>query len=176
MVNLFDTYHASKLLGTLNSLKKEWTLTIKVDFSKHGLAALLEMYCDFIPDKRYQLADWRIRYVILQYLFGTLIDINLLDHCQPKCFITPVLTPTSSYMYMTAYATHFWTVVVHHHSSTLPSRGLRKRHYGPINTNTMMPKVDQVPPGGIHWPKSGIKRCPACSYKFSRLCILGGTT
>ncbi|KAI5121065.1 hypothetical protein M0805_008580 [Coniferiporia weirii] len=45
IVNLFDTYHASKLL----------------DFPKHGLAALLEMYCDFIPDKRYQLADWRIR-------------------------------------------------------------------------------------------------------------------
>ncbi|KLO08654.1 hypothetical protein SCHPADRAFT_599955 [Schizopora paradoxa] len=38
VVNLFDTYHASK-----------------------ELAALLEMYCDFVPDKRYQLADWRIR-------------------------------------------------------------------------------------------------------------------
>jgi exosome complex exonuclease RRP6 len=25
------------------------------------LAHLLEMYCDFTPDKRYQLADWRIR-------------------------------------------------------------------------------------------------------------------
>lgn len=23
----------------------------------------MEMYCDFTPDKRYQLADWRIRYV-----------------------------------------------------------------------------------------------------------------
>ncbi|EJC98038.1 uncharacterized protein FOMMEDRAFT_149467 [Fomitiporia mediterranea MF3/22] len=45
IVNLFDTYHASKLL----------------DFPKHGLGALLEMYCDFVPDKRYQLADWRIR-------------------------------------------------------------------------------------------------------------------
>ncbi|KAH8114700.1 ribonuclease H-like domain-containing protein [Phellopilus nigrolimitatus] len=45
IVNLFDTFHASRLL----------------DFPKHGLAALLEMYCDFIPDKRYQLADWRIR-------------------------------------------------------------------------------------------------------------------
>ncbi|KAF8975376.1 hypothetical protein BDQ17DRAFT_1441539 [Cyathus striatus] len=45
IVNLFDTFHASKLL----------------DFPRHGLANLLEMYCDFIPDKRYQLADWRIR-------------------------------------------------------------------------------------------------------------------
>ncbi|KAJ3571226.1 hypothetical protein NP233_g3891 [Leucocoprinus birnbaumii] len=45
VVNLFDTFHASKLL----------------DFPRHGLANLLEMYCDYIPDKRYQLADWRIR-------------------------------------------------------------------------------------------------------------------
>ncbi|KAG6868017.1 hypothetical protein C0993_008359 [Termitomyces sp. T159_Od127] len=45
VVNLFDTFHASKAL----------------DFPRHGLANLLEMYCDFIPDKRYQLADWRIR-------------------------------------------------------------------------------------------------------------------
>ncbi|PFH53303.1 hypothetical protein AMATHDRAFT_137825 [Amanita thiersii Skay4041] len=45
VVNLFDTFHASKLL----------------DFPRHGLANLLEMYCDIIPDKKYQLADWRIR-------------------------------------------------------------------------------------------------------------------
>ncbi|KAK7464754.1 exosome nuclease subunit [Stygiomarasmius scandens] len=45
VVNLFDTFHASKVLG----------------FPRHGLANLLEMYCDFTPDKRYQLADWRIR-------------------------------------------------------------------------------------------------------------------
>ncbi|KAF8510838.1 ribonuclease H-like domain-containing protein [Gautieria morchelliformis] len=45
VVNLFDTYHATKVL----------------DFPKHSLAALLEMFCDFTPDKRYQLADWRIR-------------------------------------------------------------------------------------------------------------------
>ncbi|KAH9829634.1 uncharacterized protein C8Q71DRAFT_717962 [Rhodofomes roseus] len=45
IVNLFDTYHASKVL----------------DFPRHGLATLLEMYCDFTADKKYQLADWRIR-------------------------------------------------------------------------------------------------------------------
>ncbi|KAG9315669.1 ribonuclease H-like domain-containing protein [Chiua virens] len=45
VVGLFDTFHASKVL----------------EFPKHGLAYLLEIYCDFIPDKRYQLADWRIR-------------------------------------------------------------------------------------------------------------------
>jgi exosome complex exonuclease RRP6 len=48
LVNLFDTFHASKVL----------------DFPRHGLAALLEMYCDFSPDKRYQLADWRVRSVL----------------------------------------------------------------------------------------------------------------
>ncbi|KIY69320.1 hypothetical protein CYLTODRAFT_372907 [Cylindrobasidium torrendii FP15055 ss-10] len=45
VVNMFDTYHASKALA----------------FPRHGLANLLEMYCDFTPDKRYQLADWRVR-------------------------------------------------------------------------------------------------------------------
>ncbi|KAI0265554.1 ribonuclease H-like domain-containing protein [Gloeopeniophorella convolvens] len=45
LVNMFDTFHASKVL----------------DFPRHGLATLLEMYCDFSPDKRYQLADWRVR-------------------------------------------------------------------------------------------------------------------
>ncbi|TCD63167.1 exosome nuclease subunit [Steccherinum ochraceum] len=45
VVNLFDTFHASKVLA----------------FPRHSLATLLEMYCDFSPDKRYQLADWRIR-------------------------------------------------------------------------------------------------------------------
>ena len=48
LVNMFDTFHASKVL----------------DFPRHGLAPLLEMYCDFSADKRYQLADWRIRSVL----------------------------------------------------------------------------------------------------------------
>ena len=45
LVNLFDTYHATHLLN----------------FPRHGLATLLELYADFSPDKRYQLADWCIR-------------------------------------------------------------------------------------------------------------------
>ncbi|KZT31893.1 hypothetical protein SISSUDRAFT_1056155 [Sistotremastrum suecicum HHB10207 ss-3] len=45
IVNLFDTYHASKVL----------------EFQKHSLASLLSLYCDFIADKKYQMADWRIR-------------------------------------------------------------------------------------------------------------------
>lgn len=42
---MFDTYHATKVL----------------EFPSHSLASLLELYCDFMADKRYQLADWRIR-------------------------------------------------------------------------------------------------------------------
>jgi exosome complex exonuclease RRP6 len=49
---MFDTFHASKVLG----------------FPRHGLATLLEMYCDFTPDKRYQLADWRIRSVFFFFI------------------------------------------------------------------------------------------------------------
>ncbi|PWN24100.1 hypothetical protein BCV69DRAFT_244341, partial [Microstroma glucosiphilum] len=45
LVNLFDTYHATNVLS----------------FPGHGLAYLLSRYYDFEADKRYQLADWRIR-------------------------------------------------------------------------------------------------------------------
>ncbi|KAF9189342.1 exosome nuclease subunit [Haplosporangium sp. Z 767] len=45
IVNLFDTYHATKVL----------------EFGSHSLAHLLKLYADFDADKRYQLADWRIR-------------------------------------------------------------------------------------------------------------------
>ena len=46
IVNLFDTYHASHALG----------------LQGHGLAFLLKHYCNVITDKRFQRADWRIRY------------------------------------------------------------------------------------------------------------------
>ncbi len=45
LVNLFDTFHATHILN----------------FPMHGLAFLLQRYCEFEADKRYQLADWRIR-------------------------------------------------------------------------------------------------------------------
>lgn len=45
LVNLFDTYHATNVLG----------------FPGHSLAFLLSKYYDFEADKRYQLADWRLR-------------------------------------------------------------------------------------------------------------------
>lgn len=45
VVNLFDTFHACKVL----------------EFPKFSLASLLEAYCGFDADKKYQMADWRIR-------------------------------------------------------------------------------------------------------------------
>ncbi|QSL64779.1 hypothetical protein MERGE_002081 [Pneumocystis wakefieldiae] len=45
IVGLFDTYHATKIL----------------EFEGHSLAFLLKKYVNFNTDKRYQLADWRIR-------------------------------------------------------------------------------------------------------------------
>ncbi|KAJ2708828.1 exosome nuclease subunit, partial [Coemansia spiralis] len=45
VVGLFDTYHASKVLN----------------MGHHSLAHLLKTYCGYHADKKYQLADWRIR-------------------------------------------------------------------------------------------------------------------
>ena len=45
VVNLFDTYHASHAL----------------EMSGHGLSHLLMFYCDVETNKKYQVADWRIR-------------------------------------------------------------------------------------------------------------------
>ncbi len=46
MVGLFDTYHASRILG----------------YTKHSLASLLTKFVNFDADKQYQMADWRIRF------------------------------------------------------------------------------------------------------------------
>jgi len=62
VVNLFDSFHASKLLGILHLFLSLPFLLLIPEFPRHGLANLLQMYCDYVPDKRYQLADWRIRY------------------------------------------------------------------------------------------------------------------
>ncbi|KAJ1929727.1 exosome nuclease subunit [Tieghemiomyces parasiticus] len=45
VVGLFDTYHASNVLH----------------YAHHSLAYLLDHFCQVTADKRYQLADWRIR-------------------------------------------------------------------------------------------------------------------
>ena len=47
VVGLFDTYHASHSL----------------QLQGHSLAYLLAFYCNIKVDKKYQLADWRIRFL-----------------------------------------------------------------------------------------------------------------
>lgn len=46
VVGLFDTFHASCCIG----------------YPRNGLAALLKRFVNFDADKKYQMADWRIRY------------------------------------------------------------------------------------------------------------------
>ena len=55
------------------------------DFERRGLGALLERYTDFKPDKRYQLADWRIRYATLPLVFAaTAMAVDTLSTaCRP---------------------------------------------------------------------------------------------
>ncbi|CAO1634416.1 unnamed protein product [Parajaminaea phylloscopi] len=68
LVNLFDTYHATNVLG----------------FPGHGLAYLLSRYYDFEADKRYQLADWRIRPLPKEMLYYARSDTHSLIyvyHC-----------------------------------------------------------------------------------------------
>ena len=66
VVGLFDTYHATNVLGQSTHASSPSTMltrfTASPGFAQHSLASLLAMYTDFEPDKRYQLADWRIRY------------------------------------------------------------------------------------------------------------------
>lgn len=45
LVNMFDTHQAARLLN----------------LGRHSLDHLLKLYCHVEADKRYQLADWRIR-------------------------------------------------------------------------------------------------------------------
>ncbi|CAN0407040.1 unnamed protein product, partial [Ectocarpus sp. 12 AP-2014] len=45
VVNMFDTGQAARQLG----------------LPSFGLAHLLEKFCDFVPDKKHQLSDWRMR-------------------------------------------------------------------------------------------------------------------
>ncbi|KAG8927434.1 exosome nuclease subunit [Tulasnella sp. 408] len=71
VVNLFDTYHASVQLG----------------LPKKSLAFLLMKYCDFAADKRYQLADWRIRPLPEEMLFYARSDTHFLLYVLPNQFL-----------------------------------------------------------------------------------------
>jgi exosome complex exonuclease RRP6 len=63
IVNLFDTYHASKVLERTTG---------------NGLASLLQEYTTFAVDKRYQLADWRIRPLPQEMLLYARSDTHFL--------------------------------------------------------------------------------------------------
>lgn len=54
VVGLFDTHHASRMLG----------------YAGGSLAFLLKKFINFDADKKYQLADWRIRYVLFISRWG----------------------------------------------------------------------------------------------------------
>lgn len=62
LVGLFDTYHAAHVL----------------QFPQRGLAYLLSRYTDFDADKRFQLADWRIRPIPDEMLFYARSDTHSL--------------------------------------------------------------------------------------------------
>ena len=62
IINLFDTYKASRVLG----------------FPKFSYAYLLNHYCDTFTDKKYQLADWRERPLIPEMLHYARLDTHYL--------------------------------------------------------------------------------------------------
>lgn len=62
MTNLFDTFHATHVL----------------QHGAHSLAALLQRYVGFLPDKRYQRSDWRLRPLPREMLFYARSDTHSL--------------------------------------------------------------------------------------------------
>ncbi|GAA5849606.1 hypothetical protein JCM8547_000509 [Rhodosporidiobolus lusitaniae] len=80
IVGLFDTYHATKVLG----------------YNQHSLASLLEMYTDFQPDKRYQLADWRIRPLPQEMLHYARSDTHFLLSIYDHLRLALLSLPSSS--------------------------------------------------------------------------------
>lgn len=62
IVGLFDTYHAC----------------VALDYPQKSLAYLLKRHVDFDADKKYQMADWRIRQVVdlnsMQLVMLTILD------------------------------------------------------------------------------------------------------
>ncbi|KAJ2221157.1 exosome nuclease subunit, partial [Coemansia sp. RSA 485] len=62
LVGLFDTYHASHVLN----------------MPHHSLAHLLKTYCQYDADKKYQLADWRIRPIPAEMMHYARADTHFL--------------------------------------------------------------------------------------------------
>ena len=78
---MFDTYHATHVLG----------------HQQHSLASLLARFTNFEPDKRYQLADWRIRPVPKEMLHYARSDTHFLldiyDHLRLALHALPTAPP-----------------------------------------------------------------------------------
>ncbi|KAI8085942.1 ribonuclease H-like domain-containing protein [Gilbertella persicaria] len=79
IVNLFDTYFPTKVL----------------DFPHHSLAHLLKKYCNFDADKKYQLADWRIRPLPEEMLNYARSDTHFLLYIY-DCLRNELLTNSTS--------------------------------------------------------------------------------
>lgn len=76
IVNLFDTFFASRALQRKG----------------HSLASLLTEYTTFSPDKRYQLADWRIRPLTDEMLKYARSDTHFLIYIYERLRRDPLMT------------------------------------------------------------------------------------
>lgn len=74
IVNLFDTFHASQALGRTTG---------------HSLKSLLAEYTTFVPDKRYQLADWRLRPLPQEMVHYARSDTHFLHHIYKQLLSDP---------------------------------------------------------------------------------------
>jgi exosome complex exonuclease RRP6 len=82
VVGLFDTYHASRVLG----------------YTKHSLASLLSRFVNFDADKQYQMADWRMRFVVHSNS-PLKADPIYAGRFLSRCLTMRVPIPISSYTY-----------------------------------------------------------------------------
>lgn len=78
VVNLFDTYHATVILGMYPDQSLHLPRLICTGLPSHSLSALLQLYTSFKADKRYQMADWRIRPLPEEMLFYARADTHFL--------------------------------------------------------------------------------------------------
>jgi hypothetical protein len=80
----FDTYHASVLLGGMGLCASPIASVLdfvfyKIGFPRTGSASLLEHFCNSEADKRYQLADWRMRFAE-QHILAPVVTVAELQH------------------------------------------------------------------------------------------------
>ncbi|CAH1133564.1 unnamed protein product [Ceutorhynchus assimilis] len=104
IVNMFDTYFASKLL----------------DYSGLSLAYLMQRFCKFVPNKKFQLADWRIRPLpdelktyaredthYLIYIYQNMRN-ELIDRANGKTNLLKSVIDSSKALCLKRYVKPFW--------------------------------------------------------------------